>query len=280
MKITRKWKKILSTALACLLLVGAVGAVASFATNDQKTVSSLGFVLGDIDPDTGEFVESKKSVYTEKTILANGLKIKPDFEFKGTYDVFYYDANNILITKKLGLDGIYKSNVEIAQYCRIVIHPDVPDGVKEKDYEINFFEAKEIASMFTITISKGLNKYGNYEDYFDGVQYQYNKGFENDNGTITSANIVAWDNFKVSEFVALEDAEKVGFVMTYIYPPVTEYMHLVFVDENNTYISDVGYGHVDEAGLGHYILDVPEGAVKVAVMCASDVTVRLYSIND
>lgn len=280
MRITKNWKNILSIGLAVLVLFGAVGAVAAFATNDSKPVSSLGFVVGDIDPDTGEFVESDKSIYTDRKIICNGLKIVPSFEFKGTYDVFYYDVNENLITKKIGITGNYKSTIEIAQYCRIVIHPDVPEGVKEKDFEINFFEAKKIASMFKITVSKGLNKYGDYEDYFDGVDFYEGKIYENSDGVVTSIKLVDDIVYKSSTFVDLNGAEKVGYVLTYDYPPESVSFHIVFSDDNGKFIGQFGGGVTSDEGLSYCVIDVPEGATRVAVSCGKDVTVRLYEIVD
>ena len=105
MKITRKWKKILSTALACLVLVGAVGAVAAFATNDSKPAGAV-FKVGGLDPVTGKYVKTDKSIYTEKAFECIGLRIEPDFDSTVKYDVYYYDADGNLLETHVGLTEI------------------------------------------------------------------------------------------------------------------------------------------------------------------------------
>ena len=172
-----KFKKGLCIALAIILGLVALGAVATFADNDTKSAGAT-FKVGGLDPVTGKFVETDKSLYTEKAINAYGLRIEPDFESTLTYDVYYYNVDDILIEKRLGLTDVYTSKIEHAQYARIVIHPDIPDDVKEKDFKVGVFDVMKYASQLKITVSKDVSKYGDFENLFNEDMVRYNSELE------------------------------------------------------------------------------------------------------
>ena len=159
-----KFKKGLCIALAVIIGVVAFGAVVSFAKNDSKPVSSLEFSRGGLDPDTGKYVETNKSIYTKDKFLCNGLRIEPDFESTVEYDVYLYNVDDILIKSILGLTEVYRCDIEYAQYARIVIHPEIPEDVKEKDFKIEFWQVNKYASQLKITISKNESKYSDFEN--------------------------------------------------------------------------------------------------------------------
>ena len=153
MRITKNWKNIISIALAALVLFGAVGAVAAFATNDNKPAGAV-FKVGGLDPETGKYVDTDKTIYTEDAFFCDGLKVTPDFECTVTYDVYYYDSNDNFVDKALGLDDVYTQEYEFAQYARIVIHPEIPEDVKEKDFKIHFWDIAKYSSQIDITVAK------------------------------------------------------------------------------------------------------------------------------
>ena len=159
-----KFVKGLCIALALIVIFGAAGAVVTFARDDTKSIPASAFSIGGLDPKTGEYVETNKTIYTEKAFKCNGLRIVPDFESTVTYDVYYYNEDEILIDKKLGLTEVYNSKIEHAQYARIVIHPEIPEDVKEKDFELKFWQVNKYASQIKITVSKNESKYGSFDN--------------------------------------------------------------------------------------------------------------------
>lgn len=161
MRITRKWKNILSIGLAVLVLFGAVGAVAMLVKNDSKTISPLVFSVGSIGSD-GNYIKSEKSIYTKDLIECQGLSIEPDFECTGAFQVFFYGENKDFIgsTKIFNCeDGVYnrESSFPLAKYCRIVITPDVPEGKDADEFKIHFYEVLSYADDYTVTVDKKQN---------------------------------------------------------------------------------------------------------------------------
>lgn len=165
MRITKNWKNILSIGLAVLVLFGAVGAVAAFATNDSKPAGAV-FKVGGLDLETGKYVKTDKTIYTEKAIDAYGLRIEPDFESTVTYDIYYYDNEDKLLRVFDNLTDVYDQDFEVASKCRIVIHPEIPEDTKEKDFKVHFWDIAKYASMIKITVSKESNGI-NYENMYN-----------------------------------------------------------------------------------------------------------------
>lgn len=163
MRITKKWKNILSIGLAVLVLFGAVGAVASFATNDSKPAGAV-FKVGGLDPETGKYVKTDKTIYTETAIDAYGLRIEPDFESTVTYDVYLYDNEDNLVEVILGNSEVYVNKYEFIPSARIVIHPEIPEDVKEKDFKVHIWDVAKYANMLTITNSKEESIYGRFDN--------------------------------------------------------------------------------------------------------------------
>lgn len=159
MRITRKWKNILSIGLAVLVLFGAVGAVASFATNDSKPAGAV-FKVGGLDPETGEYIKSKTSIYTEKVVECQGLKVKPEFESDVTYQIFWYNEDEIYFgctEKTTNPNTVFAGPVpECAKYCRIVIYPSQldEDDKQIKDFEVSVFDVLKITRNLEITVAK------------------------------------------------------------------------------------------------------------------------------
>ena len=162
------WKEVLVIALLAALGIGAIVGISAAVTEKQKTVSSLVFERGDIDDD-GLFIKSDRSIYTKNYIECQGLEITPDFEATGTYQVFYYDTNKVLLGATPVMDARstspYKkgSDYYYAKYCRIVITPEVPvdgDGYVDEDWKINFYEVVGIAGKFTIKVNKQQKNVG------------------------------------------------------------------------------------------------------------------------
>lgn len=150
-----KWKKLLSAALALLLVAGAIAGIAVIAGKKTKTISSFAFGRGAIDAE-GNHIETDQCIYTEDMFECQGLTIVPDYEASGTYQVFYYDSNESFMgsSEKIDAnDGTYEKgdSFALAKYCRVVISPTFKgDG----DSKVRFYNVVSYANDYTITVSK------------------------------------------------------------------------------------------------------------------------------
>lgn len=169
-----KLKKIPSVILAVVVLILAVGAIASIATNDTKDVSFLEFEVGSLSAVDGHFVDNKTAIYTKDPIECQGLEIKPEFDSDSTYQIFWYNEDEVYFgcTEKTEKPyTIFKGPVpELAKYCRIVIFPSQidEDGNRIKDFEVSVFSIYDIVTSLNITVSKTQN-FKN-ENLFDDLE--------------------------------------------------------------------------------------------------------------
>ena len=147
------WKSLIVTILGIAILLAIVAGTVALIRRDTKTISSFEFKRGALD-ENGEYVKSDKSIYTENAFDCIGLRVEPDFEFNGTYDVFYYDYNGHFIEKVAGLKNIYDVDYPLAKMARIVIHPEIPADVKAADFKIKFWEVNSYANDIKITVDK------------------------------------------------------------------------------------------------------------------------------
>lgn len=150
-----QWKKVISAALAVLLVVGAIAGIAVLASKDTKTISSFVFARGSIDAN-GNHVKTDTSIYTKDMFECQGLTIDPDFTAAGTYQVFYYATDEMFIgaTEVMNAnDPVYVKGdtFPLAKYCRVVITPD--DG-GDSDFSVKFYNVTSYANDYTITVNK------------------------------------------------------------------------------------------------------------------------------
>lgn len=170
-------KKILCLVLAGIAMFTIIGGVAAFATKDSKTISWRNFTVGDIDIN-GKYVESKQSLCTKEAFNCIGLRVVPDFDSKLTYDVFYYDYNDVLLDAKRGLTGVYDEDYPLAKTARIAIHPEIPNDVKASEFEIGYFDIKGYADKLNITVDKKQNYlYSNTINLYNEENATFNKTF-------------------------------------------------------------------------------------------------------
>ncbi len=144
-----KWKSILCGILVVATLIGACAGLAALSKKETKTIGSGAFERGALD-ENGVYVESKTSIYTKKAFDCIGLRVEPDFEFKGTYDVYYYDNDDGLLDKIEGISGVYDEDHYFSYRARIVIHPEL----SEDEEEIGFFDVYKYAKLVKITVNK------------------------------------------------------------------------------------------------------------------------------
>ena len=278
-----KFGRILAFVLCGALIIGALGSVVAFAKNDTKPVSSLKFSRGTINSETGIYEESNKSIYTEKPILAKGLRIEPDFESTVTYDVYYYDKDDVLLEKTLGLTGVYEQEYEFAQYARIVIHPEIPDDVREKDFEIKFWEINKYASMLSIKNSIKSSVYGDFVNLFDETEAM--KGYTivaDDDATFNVP--VEYPSAMVSNIIKCDDISSVDVLLKFSIPP-QQSLHVCYVDENGV---EVEHDFEDHYYLGSIVeskwvtvtFEIPKDAVEMRFEMPYDADCYIYGYND
>ena len=156
------WKGILAFILIGATLIGAAVGISSAVNNKEKKISATVFARGAIDEE-GQYVKSDRSIYTKDLIECQGLRIEPDFEATGTYQVFYYAQDKTFLgaTELLdaATDGIYNKldAFSIAKYCRVMITPDVPkdeDGYIDEDFKIRFYNVTKYAKEYSIYVNK------------------------------------------------------------------------------------------------------------------------------
>jgi hypothetical protein len=266
------------------VLFGAVGAVAAFATNDTKTITPI-FVIGAIDSVTGDYVEDNTAIYTKDMFNCGALRVEPDFEFRGTYDIFYYNSDGFLVASVTDKTGIYVMNElnTVGEYARIVIHPEEPDDYddnKGKDpFEIKWYDVAKYSSEITIKVGKNGFEYRDFINLYDENNAIYGKSYFAGTGEITG-DLFAIAKDKVCEKIAVhEDYKSLELSFRFKVPP-QGYFAMVFFDENGTllksYTNDLSSF---SNGVYKFKCAIPEGATHVGVSVPSDATVYLYGIT-
>ena len=225
-----KWKKLLSAALALLLVAGAIAGIAVIAGKKTKTISSFAFGRGAIDAE-GNHIETDQCIYTEDMFECQGLTIVPDYEASGTYQVFYYDSNESFLgsTEKIDAnDGTYEKgdSFALAKYCRVVISPTFKgDG----DSKVRFYNVMSYANDYTITVSKkqnfNLNNVCVWDKSMNGKHYN----IENGTGKLI---VTSYAHCSSSEFIDVTSSEE---ITVYIPVEVNDQSHLlIFLSDANT----------------------------------------------
>ena len=206
----RKTKKIISIVLAGILLIGAIAGVSTiFKKNDQVSISPTVFSIGGLNED-GTYLETKETLYTKETISCIGLRLEPEFDSNFVYDVYYYDQDMRLVETVEGLIGVYDEDFPLAQYCRIVIHPEIPEDFEGDEFEIKFYEVLGIANKLKIFVNRDQTfKYGDCVNLYVEADALQNTTFTDDG--VRQGSVVATetrDGHKVSNEIELSNKYK------------------------------------------------------------------------
>ena len=276
-----KFKKGLCIALAVIIGVVALGSVVTFAKNDTKKITPA-FTQGSIDPSTGEHAEDNQSIYTEKVFECGGLRIEPDFDFKGTYDVFYYSSDNFMVGKAVGLTGVYKMNegAYVGRYARIVIHPDVPtDYEGEDEWEIKFTDILKYASKLEIRVNKEGFKYRDFINLYNESEETLDVSYIQSDASVKYTPVVDY-NSKASGVMELdEDYKTLEIVAKFKYPPA-QGVAIIFLGEDGAEVSSMQNDLTRfENGIYHLNVTIPAGATHVVISTPKDATVFVYGIE-
>ena len=203
-KYTRKKSKLKSILCGVLVVATLIVACAVFAgisRDETKTIRSTVFKRGDLDSN-GKYVESNQSIYTEVAFECDGLRIEPDFEFKGTYDVYYYDNDDRFVEAITDINGVYDEDYPLyfVRKARVVIHPEIPEG--EKDFKIAFYDVHKYAKQIKVTVAKEQNyRYENSVNLFNKDACEINKTFDSGREGIDDhyVNVVECEGLMVTE---------------------------------------------------------------------------------
>ncbi len=275
-------KGIISLVLTFVLLFGAIGGIVALSRRDTKVIKASSFKVGMLDDD-GKHKASDKSIYTKEAFPCEGLRVEPDFEFKGTYSVYYYDEDERLLDKVTGLSGVYDEDHYFAYYARIVITPDAPEDVEEKDFKIHWYNAYKYAKGVKITVNK---RQGN--------------AFVSDNLYVEEKVIVgkSVDEVKIGEQLVLIDggtdskviegiAVERNYKTLHVYLKRTEastfYSFGIYLSKNNVILASHDHDLTDVAA-GEwclYTFDVPEyeEGMTFTMRLPSDASCRIYACS-
>ena len=157
-KLSKKLKSIICATLVVAVSVACIGGIATLAKRDTKSISSTAFSVGGLD-ENGKYLETSQSIYTKNAFECKGLRITPDFDASLTYDVYLYDSYNELLEANTGLTDVFKDVTPLAKTARVVIHPEIPSDVKEKDFKIRFYQIYGYANELDITVDKDQTFY-------------------------------------------------------------------------------------------------------------------------
>ncbi len=214
-------KNVISVILVIALLAVGVGLFTSFDGKKVDTIKPGAFSRGSLNA-SGEYVKSKSAIYTEEAFGCQGLRVEPDFEFIGTYDVYYYDYNGKILEAKRGLKGVYDEDYPLAKLARIVINPDLPEG----EDKVAWYDVRSTAKMLKITVNKDQAWKYESENLYDESKTVANSGFVFVNGDDVTVEVnespwhqrteyipVAYKNYDVYIKLNAEDNNYSGAVI-------------------------------------------------------------------
>lgn len=200
-----KWRGIVGVVVIIAALIAACAVFVGFSGKDTEKISASAFSRGDLNSSTGEYLPSETSVYTKKAFKCLGLRVEPDFEFNGTYDVYYYTSDERFLEVKLNLSGVYTEDYPpLAQLARVVVHPVFEED--EDDEKINFWEESKYAKMVTVTVNKEQkNIYAGSVNLYDEDSCKVGKNFKED----TNANVADFDSKNLVDCASTVNKSKV-----------------------------------------------------------------------
>lgn len=184
-----KLAKVISVIAIFAVIIGACAVFAAISRDETKTIGAGEFSRGGLD-EKGEHIITDQCVYTKEAFECEGLRIEPDFEFKGTYRVYFYNSDMGFMHRTEELSKVYDGDYPGANFARIVISPDVEaeaeeQGIKAKDWKIRFYEVRKYANDLKITVNKEQTfSETRTENLFNAAAVEENKSFD----------IERWDN--------------------------------------------------------------------------------------
>ena len=112
--------KFIKLLFAVLLIGGIIFACVKLFDRDTKTISMFDFEVGAID-ESGNYTQSKQSIYTKEMFPCAGLNVEPSFEYSGTYRIFFYNMDRDFISSTENLTKVYTEKIpDAARYARVM----------------------------------------------------------------------------------------------------------------------------------------------------------------
>lgn len=283
--LSRNWKNILMIVLAVALVLAAVGGLAAIFTRDTDTIGPGEFKRGKLDA-LGNYEESKQAIYTKKAFSCQGLRIVPDFEAGGKFDVYYYDENDSFLGATTGQNSVFEEDYPAASHCRIVYYPEKPSGVKTSEWKIGLLEVRKYAKLLKITVDRDQESYTSSPNLYVA---------ESTTGSFTKANITTLDtNAAVKSSTLVELNGEYDLYRVYVKATtVSDFDAVVaFGDEAGKAIYlnedgkvEEGYAHTFDSAkmlVGSWyavVVEAPEEADTLRVMAPTDAEVRIYGVK-
>lgn len=278
------FKKVVSIVVAVALLGAAIFGLSALFGKQTTTISSTAFKVGNLDGATGQYLSDDTAIYTSDAFACQGLRIQPDFEAGGTFDVYYYDSNERLLDADKGLTGVYESSHPTAHCARVVYHPEVPSDVKDSEFRIRFYEVLGYANDLKITVDKNQTEYKTSTDlYVDGGE-----------GTFVAENItevVSSATMKVSNLITVSDQYDAYQIYVKADAFSSEDVIVAFGDADGKAIvcgksvtGNYGIAHTfegDEMLEGSWytvVLEVPAKATTLRVSAPNGAELRVYGV--
>lgn len=162
----KKTISLIAKILAVITLVSVASAIIFTKSQDAKAIGPTKFVIGKIT-DKGEFLKSDDYICTNELIGVDDLTIKPDYDSKSSFQVFFYDFEYRYVCSTEVLTEKYEflNSVPFVEYARIMIIPDRA-GLDADDFKVTVFNKADYVKEFDITVSK-KQVIGSYKDYFE-----------------------------------------------------------------------------------------------------------------
>ena len=124
--------------LVVVTVGAAVGGVVALTRNADKIEAELSYTsvgwtkyrVGGLDGQ-GNFDGTQEAIYTKDAFECQGLNVDLDFDAEVSYEIFFYNQDNIFVHKTGRLTGSFvEADVPfIAKYARIVVTPDDDSNV-------------------------------------------------------------------------------------------------------------------------------------------------------
>ena len=275
------WKEVGIIILLAALALGAIVGIGSALTTKTKTISPLIFAKGTYN-NQGIFEESDRSITNKDFLECQGLKIEPDFDATGTYQIFYYGPDKQLLgaTDKLKASEtlVYEKgdSFELAKYCRIVITPDAPkdeNGFVVEDYKIKFYEIAGIANKYTITVEK--NQKSGLKNLFVNDTAMCGKYY-----SLSYSNPQTAVQYNASKVISLDPSHENVFVTISNFSGDKGIPTLVFADDSGAFVETISLDdNVATASFAKtyvFKVSIPDGATSFALNYISDSSPCIY----
>lgn len=279
-KLNRKWRNVLAGSLAVLLLAGAVFGIVSLATGrDSRTVGAGDFSIGGLDKD-GQFVRTESTLVSDY-IECQGLTVEATDQATGTYQVFYYDADKILLgsTESLAVrSGIYRKedSFVLAKYARIILAPtlEVDEDESDKEAKIRFWQVSGFVDDFIITVDREQEaaKELALRVVEDDAPYAYTLTLGEGVDACAMPADETYSHFDLTELVNVK-----GYDLL-ISDASVRYVHFWNAEKK---LCQSDHSFVFNANMNANSLEIPEDAVYVSftVIGGDDTSVEAYAVR-